>query len=103
MNPTRTMLDRGRGRRRLGPVTPLDPMTTLRACRHHDPSQRLDRGLAIRCVIAGPRGSAIRGEEGTLTPGMHADFASRPIHPRRELDDLRPVLTRLPRREVFAG
>ena len=86
MNPFRTMLERGVevGVGSDSPVTPLDPMPTLRALQdHHDPSQRLAReASAIRLRH---RGSARIGHQeekkGTLTPGMHADFVAYDADP----------------------
>ena len=109
MNPFRTMLDRGVevGVGSDSPVTPLDPMTTLRALQdHHDPSQRLDRASAIRLHTVGSARIGHQEEKkATLAPGMHADFAAYDADPflAGSADDLRPVLTVSLGREVFAG
>jgi predicted amidohydrolase YtcJ len=109
MNPFRTMLERGVevGVGSDSPVTPLDPMTTLRALQdHHDPSQRLDRASAIRLHTVGSARIGHQEEKkATLAPGMHADFAAYDADPflAGSADDLRPVLTVSLGREVFAG
>ncbi len=109
MNPFRTMIERGIevGVGSDAPVTPLDPMLTIHALEsHHSPTQRLSRRAAIRLhTIGSARVGHQEEKKGTLTPGMHADFAAYPDDPfeAATVEDLRPMLTVSLGREVFAA
>jgi predicted amidohydrolase YtcJ len=109
MNPFRTMVERGVevGIGSDAPVTPLDPLAAVAALeRHHDPSQRLPRHLALRLHTQGGARLAHQEEKkGALGPGMHADLVAYGDDPMtvRDLETLRPLLTVSLGREVFAA
>jgi predicted amidohydrolase YtcJ len=109
MNPFRTMVERGIevGLGSDAPITALDPMRAIDAAeRHHDRAQRLSRLEAIRLhTIGSARIGHQEGKKGSLSPGMHADFAAFGSDPFTEpsLEGLRPMLTVSLGREVFVG
>jgi len=108
MNPFATLLGRGLG---IGagsdsPITDLDPMSGLWALEtHHDPSQRMNRGEALRLYTGGSaRLAHLEEKKGALEPGMQADFAAYEADPMlaEDVRGLRPVLTVSMGREVYA-
>jgi predicted amidohydrolase YtcJ len=109
MNPFRTMIERGVevGVGSDTPVTPLDPLLSVRAMEsHHDPAQRLARSEAIRLHTVGSARLAHQEEKkGALGPGMHADFTAYDDDPFDvdTLEGLTPILTASLGREVFAA
>jgi predicted amidohydrolase YtcJ len=109
MNPFRTMVERGVevGVGSDAPVTPLDPLAAVTALeRHHEPSQRLPRHLALRLHTQGGARLAHQEEKkGSLGPGMHADLVAYPEDPftADDLATISPLLTVSLGREVFAA
>jgi predicted amidohydrolase YtcJ len=109
MNPFRAMVERGVevGFGSDAPITPLDPMAAIEAAgSHHDPSQRLSRAEAIRLhTIGSARLGHQETKKGSLSPGMHADFAAFSADPLTEpsIEGLRPLLTVSLGREVHVA
>lgn len=109
MNPLRTMMNRGLevGIGSDAPVTPLDPLLSVRSMEaHHDPAQRLSRLEAIRLHTTGSARLAHQEEKkGALGPGMHADLVAYDVDPFEAgpLDGVEPILTVSLGREVFAS
>ncbi len=109
MNPVRAMVERGVevGFGSDAPITPLDPMAAIEAAAgHHDASQRLSRPEAIRLhTIGSARLGHQETKKGSLTPGMHADFAAFGADPLTEpsIEGLRPMLTVSLGREVHVA
>ena len=107
MNPVRLLLDRGVvvGVGSDAPVVPMDPWLTIHALEHHhDATQRLSRGEAIRLHTAGSARLAHQEEKkGVLEPGMHADLAAYDVDPFEVQDvrSLRPIMTVSLGREVW--
>ena len=109
MNAVRSCFERGiaLGVGSDSPITALDPMAALAALEsHHDASQRLSRGEALRLSTAG--GARLAHQEdkkGALEPGMHANFAAYDEDPTTcaDLRGLSPSLTVSLGREVFAA
>jgi predicted amidohydrolase YtcJ len=109
MNPVRTMLERGVevGAGSDSPITPLDPLLSVRALEHHHAAdQRLSRFEAIRMHTIGSARLAHQEEKkGALGHGMHADLVAFDADPFEApaLEDLSAVLTVSLGREVFAA
>ena len=109
MNPFRALVERGVevGLGSDAPITPLDPMAAIEAAAgHHDASQRLSRPEALRLhTIGSARLGHQETKKGSLTPGMHADFAAFGADPLTEpsIEGLRPLLTVSLGREVHVA
>jgi predicted amidohydrolase YtcJ len=109
MNPFRSLLERGLevGAGSDSPITTIDPMVGITAFEwHHEPSQRLSRGEAIRAYTVGSaRLAHLEEKKGALAAGMHADFAAYDVDPTEtpSLEGVRPVLTVSMGRDVFAA
>jgi predicted amidohydrolase YtcJ len=108
MNPFRSIVGRGieLGAGSDSPVTSLDPLAGVAALQeHHDPTEAMSRGEAIRLFTVGSARLAHHdNKKGALAPGAHADFVAWDgnIFEAETLGDVRPVLTVSLGREVFA-
>jgi predicted amidohydrolase YtcJ len=109
MNPFGELVSRGLvvGAGSDTPITELDPMIGLWALEsHHDRTQRMTRGEAIRLWTIGSATIArLEDKKGRLEPGMQADFAAYDVDPFL-VDDprgVRPILTVSRGREVYSA
>ena len=108
MNAVRSCFERGiaLGIGSDSPITALDPMAGIAALEsHHDASQRLSRGEALRLgTFGGARLAHQEDKKGALEPGMHADFGAYDADPTTaDLSEATPALTVSLGREVFAA
>ena len=107
MNRFRDLLSRGMelGAGSDSPITTIDPLVGVAAFEATDPSQRLGGGGRAGVHARERPARASGGQEGSLEPGKHADFAVYDVDPidSPSLDGVRPVLTVSLGRDVYAA